>query len=516
MRRRHPGLQANRQSCNIGHLREDGVMLRRLGVPCAFSHAHRAEGRPLFRLSFRQLLFAAFILTAGIMAATSVQALLTLEHLAQLGRDTAAQAITLTEQSQRLAERTLAMERSARQFMVLDDPVFRERYAAAREEAAAALTMLNRATPHFAPQLADEWTAQAEAAWQVLQAGKRRKRDGHAVVSRAFVRMAQINDTVARDSKTEIGSRNDDLLVELERQRQLLGLLVIGAVLLAAVLAICFGFILSRPLRRIERAIERLGDKRYDQAIVVGGPADTRRVGQQLDWLRQRLASLDADKERFLRHISHELKTPLAALREGVALLEDEVAGKLSDGQREIAGILQQNTASLQTQIEDLLRYNTAAFDAQHLALGKVDLLDLLQEVVAAQQLQWQARRLSIDVRGDSLVLQADRDKLATVLANLLSNAVRFSPEGGSVRFELSGDQGCARIDCIDQGAGVAPEDFERIFEPFYQGVRQMAGARNGNGIGLSIVREYIAAHHGRVLLLPRPAGAHLRIELPL
>ena len=172
MRRRHPGLQANRQSCNIGHLREDGVMLRLLGVPCAFSHAHRAEGRPLFRLSFRQLLFAAFILTAGIMAATSVQALLTLEHLAQLGRDTAAQAITLTEQSQRLAERTLAMERSARQFMVLDDPVFRERYAAAREEAAAALTMLNRATPHFAPQLADEWTAQAEAAWQVLQAGK--------------------------------------------------------------------------------------------------------------------------------------------------------------------------------------------------------------------------------------------------------------------------------------------------------------------------------------------------------
>jgi len=465
----------------------------------------------LSRLSFRQLLFAAFILTAGIMAATSVQALLTLEHLARLGRETAAQAITLTEQSQRLAERTLAMERSARQFMVLDDPVFRERYAAAREEAAGALSVLNRATPHFAPQLADEWTAQAESAWEVLQAGKKRKRDGHAVVSRAFVRMAQINDTVARDSKTEIGSRNDDLLVELERQRRLLGLLVIGAVVLAAVLATCFGFLLSRPLRRIERAIERLGDKRYDQTIVVGGPADTRLLGQQLDWLRQRLASLDADKERFLRHISHELKTPLAALREGVAL-----AGKLSDGQREIAGILQQNTASLQTQIEDLLRYNTAAFDAQHLAHSKVDLLALLHEVVAAQQLQWQARRLMIDVRGDSLIVKADRDKLATVLANLLSNAVRFSPEGGSVRFELSGDQGCARIDCIDQGAGVAPEDAERIFEPFYQGVRQVAGARNGNGIGLSIVREYIAAHDGRVLLLPRPAGAHFRIELPL
>lgn len=104
------------------------------------------------RLSFRQLLFAAFILTTGILTATSVQALLTLEHLARLGRETAAQAIALTEQSQRLSERTLAMERSARQFLVLDDPVFRERYAAARDEATAALQVLNRATPEFAPQ----------------------------------------------------------------------------------------------------------------------------------------------------------------------------------------------------------------------------------------------------------------------------------------------------------------------------------------------------------------------------
>ena len=80
------------------------------------------------KLSFRQLLFAAFILIAGVLTATSVQALLTLERLARLGRESAAQAVMLTEQSQRLSERTLAMERSARQFLVLDDSVFRDRY----------------------------------------------------------------------------------------------------------------------------------------------------------------------------------------------------------------------------------------------------------------------------------------------------------------------------------------------------------------------------------------------------
>jgi len=121
-----------------------------------------------------------------------------------------------------------------------------------------------------------------------------------------------------------------------------------------------------------------------------------------------------------------------------------------------------------------------------------------------------------VEVQGESLIVQADRDKLATALANILSNAVRFSPEGGTVHFSLASDGRRASIDCIDEGSGVAPEDVQRIFEPFYQGVRQAASARNGNGIGLSIVREYIAAHEGSVALLPRPAGAHFRIELPL
>ncbi|MDC8757877.1 sensor histidine kinase [Janthinobacterium fluminis] len=467
------------------------------------------------RLSFRQLLFAAFILIAGVLTATSVQALLTLERLARLGRESAAQAVMLTEQSQRLSERTLAMERSARQFLVLDDPVFRERYVAAWQDANAALLALGGALPGLPPALLAEWRAQGEAAWDVLKTAPRRKQAGHPALHKAFERLPALNDSLARASKSEIGRRGDALLGELERQRRLLAALVGGAVALAALLAACFGLVLSRPLRRIESAIGLLGANRLDQAISVGGPADTRRLGRQLDWLRQRLADLDADKERFLRHISHELKTPLAALREGVALLEDEVAGPLTAGQREIAGILRHNAASLQTQIEDLLRYNTAAFDAQHLQRASVDVPALLRAVVDGQRLQCQARRLRVEVRGAPVSALADADKLSAALANVLSNAVRFSPEGGAIVFAVEAGPEALRIDCSDEGPGVAPQDGERIFEPFYQGARQAAGARNGNGIGLSIVRQYVAAHHGSVALLPSATGAHFRIELP-
>lgn len=470
------------------------------------------------RLSFRQLLFGAFLLIASVLTATSVQALLTLERLAKLGRETAAQAVLLTERPQQLAERTLVMERSARQFLVLDDTVFRDRYYAAWQDATRSLDGLAKAMPQLPRAVATEWTARSTAAWEAMNAPKR-SHNRQSVVYATFTRLAVLNETLATASKHEIAHRNDAMLNELDHQRSLLTSLVAGAVVLAAVLATWFGFWLSRPLRRIKLAIEHLGQNRLDQAVLVGGPADTQRLGQQLDWLRTRLADLDAVKERFLRHISHELKTPLAALREGVALLEDEVAGPLTPGQREIAAILRQNTASLQTQIEDLLRYNTAAFDAQHLQRSSVDLTQLLRRVVDDQRLQWQARGLRVAVDGAPLFSLVDPDKLSTALANVLSNAVRFSPEGGTISFQvgkMDGDAGGgARIDCIDQGPGVARQDEASIFEPFYQGERQAAGARNGNGIGLSIVREYVAAHHGTVSLVPGASGAHFRIELP-
>jgi two-component system, NtrC family, sensor histidine kinase GlrK len=97
----------------------------------------------------------------------------------------------------------------------------------------------------------------------------------------------------------------------------------------------------------------------------------------------------------------------------------------------------------------------------------------------------------------------------------VLSNAVRFSPQCGVVSFSLAKQAGHLEIACVDQGCGVAPADAEKIFDPFYQGIRQPSGARKGNGIGLSIVREYVQAHGGSIHLISHDAGAHFQILLP-
>jgi two-component system sensor histidine kinase GlrK len=109
-----------------------------------------------------------------------------------------------------------------------------------------------------------------------------------------------------------------------------------------------------------------------------------------------------------------------------------------------------------------------------------------------------------------------DPDKLATAFGNLLSNALRFSPVGGTVQFELSRHAGAMRIQIADAGPGVAPVDRDRVFEPFYRGERQPTEGPRGSGIGLSIVHEYIAAHGGRIELLPDGPGAVFRIDLPV
>jgi two-component system sensor histidine kinase GlrK len=467
----------------------------------------------LHRASFRQLLLLAFLLIAGLLAAVSLRGLFTLERLMVQSRAAAERAVQLTAATQHLAELSVSMERSARQYMVLDDRVLLHRFEESTGEATRVLEDL--LAQRLAADLATQWRAQVAVATAQLTGPPATEHERELALTAQFreldLTIAKIAEHVRKDSE----AHNRLLQAELEAGRAALTRQVLGAIVLAVLLALGFGLWLTRPLKRLERAIVGLGENRLDQPIEIRGPSDLRTLGLRLEWLRLRLKELDEDKSRFLRHVSHELKTPLAALREGVALMEDGVAGELTSDQREIARILSHNTVVLQGQIEDLLRFNTAAFEARRLNRQMTDLEALLRGLIEAQRLQWQARHLHVELTGGPLHAAVDAEKLAVALGNLLSNAIRFSPSGASIRFVLSRSPGLARIDLFDQGPGVAEDDRTRIFEPFFRGERQPQDAVRGSGIGLSIVREYVDAHGGRIDLLSDGPGAHFRIELP-
>ncbi len=468
----------------------------------------------LHRTSFRQLLLVAFLLIAALLASASLQGLVTLERLIAQSVEGAERAVQATAAVQTLAERSVVMERAARQYLVLDDPALRERFDAASRQASEVLAGLQR--NQLTPFLAETWRAAAAAIATRVEGPSATARQREQDLTEAFGRLAAINDDVARQMQQVMQARNESLRAELEAGRLHLGRQVLAAIVLAVAMALAFGVWLSRPLKRLEVAIAGLGANRLDEPIEIRGPADVRQLGRSLDALRIRLGELDADKARFLRHISHELKTPLSALREGVALLEDGVTGELTPNQREVARILRQNTHALQSQIEDLLRFNAAVFEARVLQRRRVELAALLARVVDDQRLQAQARQVRVTVAGGPIWAEVDPDKLATAFGNLLSNALRFSPMGGTIQFELSQQAGAVRIQIADAGPGVAPADRDRVFEPFYRGERQPSEGTRGTGIGLSIVQEYIAAHGGRIELLPDGPGACFRIDLPL
>ncbi|TFY97554.1 HAMP domain-containing protein [Ramlibacter rhizophilus] len=437
-----------------------------------------------------------------------------LEQLMAQSSAEATRALELTASAQALTARSVAMERAARQALVFNDPVLMGRF---REELQQARNSLQRMRRNgLAEPLALRWLTQLDSVTALLPGPQATALDRERQVALEFRELDFVNSRIARAVQDDIEQRDRSLRESLAVSRSRLIRQVALAIFLAAVLAITLGLWLARPFKRMERAVVNLGENRLEDPIDIRGPADVRRLGQQLEWLRLRLMELDADKARFLRHVSHELKTPLAALREGVSLLEEGVAGELTPDQQEVARILRHNTALLQRQIEALLNFNAAAFEARQLRRERTDLLTLLHEQVEAQRLQWQAGELQVQVTGPSVWARVDADKLGTAVANLLSNAIRFAPPGSRIEIALSTQDGRARIDIRDQGPGIAPEDRDRVFEPFYRGERQPQDAVRGTGIGLSIVQEYIAAHGGQVSLLDEDGpGAHFRIELP-
>lgn len=471
----------------------------------------------MIRISFRQSMLAGFLLIALLLSWAAVQSWLALEHFVAQSQRSNVQALELNAAIQELAERTVDLERSTRQFLVLHDPVLLKRFD---EHSALALTAVQRLELMPADALGTlprDWRAHLEQLANGLH-----RLNSKAELLPLLTRLGELNRALDQRGRQWIDAQHSAMMTTLDASRLHLTGMVTIAVIGAFIVALAMSWWLSRPITSIENAIESLGESRFEEPVNVRGPADLRRVGRRLDWLRQRLSELESERERTLRHVSHELKTPLTALREGVALLQDKVAGPLEGAQQEVVDILQHNVMTLQQHIESLLRLNAASFEARRLRYRPVQLKKLLADAIQGRELQIQARRLVVLPKAPAVTRALDGDKLLVVLDNLLSNAIDFSPEGGVIRLEAEVVDDRLRIACIDQGPGIAPEDAERIFEPFVQGARPAPIERQGSGVGLSIVRELLTAMGGGIELSKgnpgnsnNPSGACLRIEVP-
>ncbi|MFN0315124.1 MAG: ATP-binding protein [Burkholderiales bacterium] len=461
---------------------------------------------------------AGFLLAISPLIIALVQNAVSVRKIAGMSESALYEAVLAAQNSRLLIEQVTNLERSARQYAILGNEGMLDSFDAAHNDFLETLARMRMRPlkPGIAQQqlLSDLSLRELELYSQVsLHRGAPKEvgkfADSYEALSILARSLDATGNAIVDREVRAIQGLADQVDTFIYRQM----ILVVPA---ALALLLAATFLISRPIRQIGSAIQYLGEGDFSRPVKVSGPRDLERIGKQLDWMRLRLIDLESQKTRFMHHVSHELKTPLTALREGTELLGDGTVGALSHEQNEVAVILRQNTLRLQRLIEELLNYQTVQFRKADLNLAHIALAPLLKHLGNVHALAMRAKRVSLELHCEDLLIEADEKKLETVADNLLSNAIKFSPEGGKILVSAVAVRGQLRLDVVDQGPGVPKEERLRIFEPFYQGEETARSAVKGTGLGLAIAREYVLAHGGQIEAVDHPEGAHFRITLPL
>ena len=468
--------------------------------------------------SFLKFILLGFLLVSLPLLYALVELIVSLDRLGTQSQQAVLQAAQAGRASRQLYEQATTLERLVRQQLILDDPQLIDDYGRLRQDFRQTSQQLMQ-LPLDRAQIAQlEKIAEDESRLFSLLKTPHRPPGAAKTLADGYA-------TMAEDTQAMISATNRLTEHEIQRLQQTAaegsktwGYLALAAGLIAMLLAITFAVLIARPIRQLDQAIRQMGSADFTHAIEVNGPQDIRYLGQRLEWLRSRLHELEEQQNRFLRHVSHELKTPLTAVREGAELLRDRVGGELSPEQREIVRIVRENTLSLQKLIEDLLNYHqTRSIEPQ--TLGPVALADVVRRVIREHKLAAFARLITVEAKLVPSIIVGDADKIRAIVDNLLSNAIKYSPRSGTIAIGLSSNGEEAVLDVIDGGPGISAADRPHIFESFYQGKTAPEGRIKGSGLGLAIAREYTLAHGGRIELIDRAdgrRGAHFRLHLPL
>jgi two-component system sensor histidine kinase GlrK len=308
----------------------------------------------------------------------------------------------------------------------------------------------------------------------------------------------------------------EGLKLKVNQNKKKLAWQTSGLISFTVLITIMFISLISRPIRQIDKGIERLGDGNFHTPIAVSGPRDLENLGNKLDWLRKRLAKLDREKLKLVAHISHDLKTPLASIKEGAGLLRDELVGPINDDQKEVVGILDKNCSRLQRLIENILNFNMAqAREIPH-QKDRIQLDNLISEVITDHRNSILVRNIQLEEQLPQVTIHGNKKQLKTVFDNLISNAVKFSPDNGKIRIRLKSDGKLASLLVEDNGIGIDEEERSRIFSPFFRGKGAEKSVIKGSGLGLAISREYVQNHGGTICLLSGGKGARFIVTLPL
>ncbi len=466
--------------------------------------------------SISKLIVIGFGLAIVPLVLVIVSVTFSIAHFAEQGQVSILRAVAMSDAANRMNNAVRSMERYGLQYTVLQDQALLVLYDQSFAEYKKASTQFAAAGPspvdrRHLERLAAHLTHARQLLPLVSLGGNRSalESDFSLATGEAQRLQSDVNEGISTEV-AKLGTR----ALAIKRLTIAEVLLVLP---LSIAVAILFIVLITRPIRRLDQAVSGLGDGDLETPIAVQGPRDIASLGDRLEWLRNRLNALEAAKLHFLRQLSHELKTPLTAIREGAELLQEDLGHELGAEQQEIVHIVRDNSLRLQRLIEDLLRFSLAEGPVGAGMVQEISLTVVVEDLLLSYKPSLRSKSLHLVADLAEVRVRGHEDRLRTICDNLLSNAVKFSPQNATIRVHLQVQDEQAVLDVQDEGPGVAPQEREKIFDILYRGEASDAGKIEGSGLGLAIAREYVLSYGGSLELLDKETpGAWFQLRLPL
>ena len=458
---------------------------------------------------WRLVLTALVIIT--VMGGVNLYALLQLRQLASMSSEMASYHYPAVESAKRLLASLFAQLNSEKKFVATKDRTFltnlREeldefqrslRLLRSQERSPQGLKILRETDDLLAKRLAlfqDHFQGVDEGAPRIGTDYEGRRDTIMDQMSASIQGYIDLHE--ARMSVEVSESRASAAQAEAVTEQLVLVALVFGLGLAGVA-----SYTILLPLRQLQGHIRKIGQGNLGASLQIKAPAELRELVDTVNWMGKKLQELDDMKTEFLAHVSHELRTPMASIREGTHLLLDEIPGPLVPEQRTTLRIMAESSRRLIHLIATILDLSKMEAGMMEYRIVPVDLHRIGEISIDKVRLLADAKHVQLVLEniGDQVWVKADASRLEQVLDNLLSNALKFSPEGGVVKVQMKPDPqaGVLEVAVFDTGPGVAREDLPHIFERFYQG-RTKGKHTAGSGLGLALVKKVVEAHGGRI-----------------
>jgi len=291
---------------------------------------------------------------------------------------------------------------------------------------------------------------------------------------------------------------------------------LLWASLVALLLAFLLSYLLTRrvlrPLSQMITASHQISAGDFSARIDANPNDEIGELGAAFNRMGDSLEQLERLRKTMVADVAHELRTPLTNLRGYLEGLSD---GVIPPDKRTL-DMLQQENLRLVSLVEDLSQLAKADAARAYLKREPVDLQGCINEILTLYQMNFEEKNISVTTRlAENMTVQADRDKLLQAIRNLVENCWKYTPEGGSVTISCAAVAKEIRVDFSNSGSGIPEQDIAFIFERFFRAEPSRSRDAGGAGIGLSIVKQLIEAHGGKVGAESAPGETRIWFELP-